>query len=338
MRIETTIIFMVLVSANLFSQSLHYRQILPGEVSFRGLSVPDDRIVWVSGSQGWTGLSVDGGKTWETKQVEGFVKSDFRTLYAFDEKKAVIANAGSPAVILITHDGGMTWKKVYEQDHPDAFIDGVDFWNEKEGLMYGDPIDGKMLLIRTSDGGSTWVETGETGRPLLAQGEASFAASGTGIRCFGDDKVMVATGGTVSRQFFSSDKGEHWTTMKTPIIQGRSSTGIFSMAYQGDSTGVIVGGDFQRDSLKQDQVFFTRDGGRTWLAPSPATRGYRECVEFISENVVIAVGPSGMDISKNGGASWLPFSEEKGFHVVRRARKGSLVIFAGAGAKVGFLQ
>ena len=95
MRKETAFIFMVLVSANLFSQSIVYRQILPVKVSFRRLSVPGDRIVWVSGSQGWTGLSVDGGKTWETKQVAGFEKSDFRTLYAFDEKKAVIANAGA---------------------------------------------------------------------------------------------------------------------------------------------------------------------------------------------------------------------------------------------------
>ena len=164
---------------------------------FRGLSVVDDHVAWLSGSKGWVGLTIDGGNTWAFSQVKGFEASDFRSLYAFDARRAVIANAGSPATILITDDGGKIWKSVHTNVHKSAFIDGVDFWNEKDGMMYGDPIDGKMLLLRSADSGLTWVAL--SGAPHLEKGEASFAASGTGIRCTGKREVIIATGGLVSR-------------------------------------------------------------------------------------------------------------------------------------------
>ena len=60
------------------------------------------------------------------------------------------------------------------------------------------------------------------------------------------------------------------------------------------------------------------------------TRGLRECVEFLSGKVVIATGPTGTDISYNSGVEWQPLSDEKGFHVVRKARKGKLVVVTGS--------
>jgi photosystem II stability/assembly factor-like uncharacterized protein len=303
--------------------------------SFRGLSVVDDRVAWIGGTNGWVGVSRDGGKEWKMQQVRGHEEKDFRSIYAFDSLTAVIANAGSPAYILRTEDGGRNWKTVYFNDHPDAFIDGVDFWNEKEGLIYGDPIGGRMLIIRTLDGGRTWKDADEQARPLLEDGEASFAASGTGVRCLKGGRIVVVTGGKVSRQFSSVDKGINWSAAKTPIIQGESTTGIFSIAFSG-MNGIIVGGDFKRDSLKTDHVFYSGDGGKTWIAPRRTTGGYRECVEFITEKIALAVGPGGLDITRDAGVSWSPLSAEKLFHVARKARSGSLVVIAGGDGRVGY--
>jgi photosystem II stability/assembly factor-like uncharacterized protein len=143
----------IFVSHFLFAQRIVTQKIFPEEVSTRGLSAVDDRVAWVGGSKGWVGHTSDGGSTWKTLQVKGFETSDFRSVYAFGAERAIIANAGSPANILITKDAGQTWKVIYTDTHADAFIDGVDFWNDTEGLMYGDPIDGRMLLIKTTDGG-----------------------------------------------------------------------------------------------------------------------------------------------------------------------------------------
>jgi photosystem II stability/assembly factor-like uncharacterized protein len=311
------------------------KSITNNTASFRGLSVVDDKIAWLSGSQGWVGNTVNGGESWNFNQVKGLEETDFRSLYAFDAQRAVIANAGSPAHILITNDGGKTWNTVYTNSHKDAFFDGMAFRNDKEGIVYGDPIDGKMLLLRTSDGGLTWKEIKDA--PALEKGEASFAASGTGIRCIGKNQIVISTGGVVSRLWISKDKGDNWTNLSTPIIQGESTTGIFSFA-QNNKALIIVGGDYLKESVTIKHNFYSIDGGKNWLAPAAPTRGYRECVEPITDKIVIATGPSGTDISYDNGITWKALSDEKGLHVVRKARKGSLVILAGGKGNVFVLK
>jgi photosystem II stability/assembly factor-like uncharacterized protein len=307
------------------------------EASFRGLSVVDNETAWVSGSKGYVGVTRDGGSNWKFLQVPGFEALDFRSIYAFDDRKAIIANAGAPANILITTDGGLIWKTVYTNSDTAAFIDGVDFWNEMEGLVYGDPIKGKMLLIKTSDGGFTWNELSLEERPILNEGEASFAASGTNIRCSGTREVFIATGGKVSRLWYSADKGSSWRSIAAPVIQGESATGIFSLARKGNKI-IIVGGNYLQDTLRVKHVFFSDNKGLTWNAPAKPTRGYRESVEYISGNLVATAGPGGIDLSRDGGKTWEAFSDEKYFHVLRKARKGSLVLVAGGKGKIGVMK
>jgi len=321
---------LLIVTSNVWSQSLSLKPFdISINSSFRGLSVVDDSVVWVSGSQGWVGKSLNGGNDWDFKQVPGFQKSEFRSLYAFNKNSAIIANSGSPANILITKDGGETWKTVYSNSHKDVFFDGVDFWNNANGIIYGDPIDGRMLLLTTNDGGNSWNEVPEKQRPQLNEGEASFAASGTGIRCYDKSRLLISTGGKVSRLFTTSNLGKWWKVYSPPIIQGESSAGIFSFAFRDKGNGIVVGGDYVRDTLATQHIFLTNDGGNTWAQPATPTRGYRECVEYISSTQVLAVGPKGIDISNNNGLDWTPLADEQGYHVVRKARHGNLVVVAG---------
>ena len=51
------------------------------KASLRGLSVVTDDVVWVSGSGGSVGRSVDGGESWIWKTVKGFEKIDFSFKY-----------------------------------------------------------------------------------------------------------------------------------------------------------------------------------------------------------------------------------------------------------------
>lgn len=301
--------------------------------SFRGLSVVDDSVAWVSGSQGTVLRTVNGGKTWKHIWVPGFEKADFRTLYAFDSLNALVGNAGSPAVLLRTADGGKTWTEVYRNAHPDAFLDGVDFWNGKQGMVYGDPINQHLLMLRTSDAGRTWLELPENERPKLDSGEASFAASGTNIRTWDKSKVLIATGGKISRLWFSANRGKNWKAIPVPMLQGKSSQGVFSVAVH-KKTWVLVGGDYLADTLRERHVWVSEDEGKSWRFPESPTGGYRECVELISENEWLATGPTGTERSLDAGKTWTPVSDERGFHVLRKARRGSLILFAGGKGKL----
>lgn len=304
------------------------------DASFRAISAVDEFMIWVSGSNGWFGKSINGGKNWNFSQVKDFEKLDFRSLYAFDANNAIIANAGSPAYILRTSDGGENWMITYFNDDPEIFIDGIDFWDQKHGIIHGDPVKGKMTLIETFDGGYTWLELPPENRPDMFKGEASFAASGTAIRCFGNQSAVVISGGVKSRLFLTSDAAKTWSIKEIPVIQGESGTGAFSVAVKNSDSLVVVGGDYLKESQMVDHVFYTMDGGNTWLKPETPTLGYRECVEYLDENSLIATGPTGTEISHDNGLNWFHFADAAGMHVIRKTRSGLLVVMAGKNGKI----
>ncbi len=300
-------------------------------ISFRALSVVDDSVIWVGGNNGKIGRSFDGGKTWKIKTITGFENSDFRSVYAFSKTSVIIATTSTPACVLRTSDGGKQWLQVYKSDNPLTFIDGIDFWDSESGIIYGDPIDNKMQILLTFDRGFNWKPLLKGNEPILDTGEASFAASGTTIRCIGEKDVLIATGGKNSRIFLPGENLQRWHSILTPVLRGKESQGIFSIACLNLKQMIIVGGDYLNETQAQNHVFYTKDGGKTWLYPKTPTKGYRECVEYLSPKIAVAVGPTGSELSKDGGKNWESIENGSNFHVIRKARNGNLVIAAGKG-------
>ena len=300
------------------------------KVSLRGLSVVNDKVIWVSGSNGMVGRSIDSGKTWKWLQVKDFEKTDFRDIEAFDENIAVIMGIDSPPYILRTVDGGQTWKLVYENKTKGMFLDAMEFWNEQSGIVIGDPINGKFFIARTFNGGNTWQNIPEKNYPVADSGEACFASSGTNIRKFGNDAACFVSGGLHSRLFIK-DK-----TIDLPIIQGKQTTGANSIAVKNKKTFIVVGGDFKSPDSTNENCVITNDGGSTWNYPSVAPHGYRSCVEFINKNNWITCGLNGVDITNDNGYTWKWISKES-FNVCRKAKKGKSVFFAGAKGVIGTL-
>jgi photosystem II stability/assembly factor-like uncharacterized protein len=337
--LKTTIFLLLLITTYAHAQKPQIHSVETNtKSSFRGLSVIDDSVAWVSGNKGWVGRTIDGGRTWKFSQVAGFEHCDFRSIYAFDAQNTVIANAGAPAYVLRTNNGGASWQKVYENVDSAAFIDGIDFRNKKDGLIYGDAINGRMLLVGSSDGGNTWIPYPISRKPLLKTDEASFAASGTCIKYAHRGRIIIATGGNISRLHLSQRDGKRWRTIPTPILQGQASTGIFSLLLLGKRHWLIAGGDYKREALIKDNLFYTYNGGKTWHAPKTTTRGYRECVAAANDNTLIAVGPGGFDISYDNGNLWEALYDETQYHVIRRSRKGKLMIAAGGNGKLSLIR
>ncbi|HYF30859.1 MAG TPA: oxidoreductase [Chitinophagaceae bacterium] len=306
------------------------------KTSIRGLSVVNDRIVWVSGSNGTIGRSLDGGITWKWSIVKGFEKRDFRDIEAFDATTAIVIAVAEPGNILKTIDGGETWKVVYENKTPGMFLDAMEFWNEQSGIVLGDPINGKFFITRTFDEGNTWTDIAYQNLPAADSGEACFAASGTNIRALDRDEACFVSGGKRSRLFWKGNP------IDLPIVQGTESAGANSIAVRdrkklrGSLHFVVVGGDFSKDSIADKNCFITSDGGKTWKAPQKPPHGYRSCVEYITDKRLITCGTTGVDVSSDGGMNWQLITR-KGFHVCRRAKEGSSVFLAGGNGRVGKL-
>jgi photosystem II stability/assembly factor-like uncharacterized protein len=297
--------------------------------SMRGLSVVDNNIIWVSGSNGTVGRSLDAGKTWKWMIVKGFEKNDFRDIEAFDKKTAVIMAVAEPAYILRTDNAGESWKVVFENKTKGIFLDAMEFWNDQSGIVIGDPVNDRFYIARTFDGGKTWRDIPENNKPIADKGEACFASSGTNIRKLNKSEAVFVSGG-LSAHFFIRNR-----RIKLPIIQGKESTGANSIAVKNSKTMIVVGGDFLKKDDNEKNCTITKDGGNSWFEPKIAPFGYRSCVEYLSNNKWITCGLSGADISTDNGETWTNFSKE-GFHVCRKAKKGKAVFFAGNG-RVGKL-
>lgn len=305
------------------------------KISLRGLSVANDNVIWTSGNKGTVGRSTNGGKTWKWINVKGFEKADFRDIEAFDANSAVIMAVGAedPAYILKTIDGGDSWKVVYENKTKGMFLDAMEFWNERAGIVIGDPIDGRFFITRSFDGGDSWQDIPMEKRPQADTGEACFAASGTNIRAMDRDEAIFVTGGRRSRIFGRNGPAD------LPMVQGKETTGANSIAIgdrykmKGGKRMIVVGGDFNADSSIEKNCFYTKDGGKTWLAPLIPPHGYRSCVEFLVNDHAFACGLNGVDHSTDGGKTWKLISTE-GFHVCRASKLGSAVYLAGANGRI----
>jgi len=326
------IFFTVLLFLFTYATKAQKIQILQdsSSVSIRGLSVVNNKIVWVSGSEGTVGKSLNGGLTWKWIKVKGFEKTDFRDIEAFNDKNAVIMGISEPAYILRTTDGGETWKTVYENRTKGMFLDAMEFWNEESGIAIGDPINNKFYITRTFDGGKTWQEIPPENYPVADSGEACFASSGTNIRKLNKQEAVFITGGFNSRMFIRDKK------IELPILKGQQTTGANSIAVKSEKIMIVVGGDFMHKDDTTKNCVITKDGGITFTVPKTAPHGYRSCVEYIDKTNWVSCGLNGTDYTNDDGKNWNWIGKES-FNVCRKAKYGNAVYFAGSGGRVGKL-
>lgn len=210
-------------------------------------------------------------------------------------------------------------KLVYKEAHPNVFYDAMVFWNDKEGIAIGDPTDDCMSVIITRDSGNTWTKITCDKLPRALDGEAAFAASDTNISIVGNH-TWVATGGKASRVLYSPDKGKTWEVFNTPIIQGKETTGMYSIDFYDALNGFAIGGDYTKPDANSANKISTNDGGKTWqLVAENKNPGYRSCVQYVPNSharQLVTVGFKGIDYSNDSGETWQHLSDE-GYCTIR---------------------
>jgi photosystem II stability/assembly factor-like uncharacterized protein len=298
--------------------------------SIRGLSVVNDHIAWISGSNGYIAITRDGGKNWAWKQVKGFEKAEFRSIEAFSDKEAIIMASGTPALILKTTNGGKNWHVKYRNTDTSYFLDAMNFTDRKHGVILGDPIRNKFLLLETNNYGETWQVINA---PEAISGEAAFAASGTCLRIT-TNTIDIASGGKAARHLYSKSPYQIWRSDNLLIAHGRQSQGAFSMSCD---KRVFVGGDYTNDKDTTDAACWRiAKNAHTWQT-STGLSGYQSCVELIKEHTYLSIGTSGSNISTNGGKVWVKINDGS-FNVCRKARHGNLVLLAGNKGRIAIFK
>ena len=323
MKRLTVFICYLFVSPYLFSQIITPITSNFFKTSMRGLYNVDENIIWASGTGGVV-MKTMNNKDWETFFNPKFQLLDFRDIHAFNENEAIIMSSGDGCEIYKTKDGGKTWLKVYENKEKGIFFDGMDFWDNKNGIAMSDPINEELYMIETKDGGETWQKV-TSNIPKTLKGEACFAASGTSIKCVGDSTVYIGTGGgEQSRVFMSFNRGKSWQVVNTPMRNGEAS-GIYALTFIDDKNGVAVGGNYIDSLSSVGNCIITSDGGKSWRKPKKSPKGYQSCVATNKNGTLIACGSLGIDISYDKGNNWKHISNDAYHSCVLNNNKGWLV-------------
>lgn len=298
--------------------------------SLRGLYALNDSIVWTSGSNGYVGHTEDAGTTWKFIQIPGYDSAEFRDIHVFDENTIIVMSSVQPASILKSIDGGKNWKEVYRNDRKDAFLDGMDFLDNK-GICIGDPIDGAFLLLKSTNKGEKWeaIYGAKVEDSIYA-----FAASGTGICIVEKRNIYFATGGKRALLYYSKNFGKSWMHAPVTMQQGDQSKGIFSIDFIDKNIGAAVGGDYtQPNDYTGNFTMLVRDGN-IWKMPlSTNPDGYRSCIKFLDPYTLIACGPTGVDVAHE--LNWKNYSLE-GFNTIAITPQKHIFL-AGNNGKIGIL-
>ncbi len=321
--------FLPLLLLSSFALAQFQPQVSGTHASLRGLSVVDSNVVWASGSGSTYLRTTNGGKTWTAATVPGAESLDFRGVKAFDANAAILMSAGpaeeGKAKIFKTTDGGKHWREVYSTNVAGVFLDAIAFWDKQHGVAVSDPVDGRFIILMTSDAGETWTGVPPSKIPAALPKEGAFAASNSALTVQGKDKAWFGTGGAgTGRVFYSRDRGQSWSVVATPVKADNPASGIFSLAFRDGEHGVAVGGDYQHATVSSANIAVTSDAGKTWISAASAPPLYFSAVAYVpksSGKKLIAVGSAGSAQSNDGGLHWEKVGSD-GFNAVGFAASG----------------
>lgn len=264
-------------------------------------------------------------------QIPGM--EDFRDVHLQNSGSCIFMNSGKNGIIyLVARNGQLT----PVLDTAGIFLDGMAFWEDGQGIVMGDPMNDKFFLARTVDNGSTWRAFTPKTMPRVLEGEAAFAASGTGIQTIGDSTIYFVTGGgPKARLFCSFDRGENWVVKDTPIKSG-GSFGIYSTYFLNEQEGYVIGGSYQDSTYNKGICMYTSNGGESWSNRSKGLLGYCSCIQGTKDGkLLVATGRMGTFYSSTKGKNWRLLTNEPFYtcsvsdtRIILLGRNGKLKAFS----------
>lgn len=312
-----------------FSQQIESSKIiLNDKISIRAIEIYDNKV-WYSGTDSKFGY-VDLKNSKNQKHIRlSEKKLQFRTL-GQDKKSFYAINIESPAEFFKIDKKSLKYEVVFRDTVKTAFYDALHFVNDKLAYTFSDADKDSKLKLAKFDNGKWAMLKNDV---VLNEGEAAFAASNTNISST-KNYVWIATGGKASRILKLNFKNNQFKIFNTPVIQGESSQGIYSIDFSDDTFGIAVGGDYTKQEANINNIATTNDGGETWqIQASGQNAGYTTCVKIKPNSKgkeIISVGDRHISYSSDFGKTWKKISEEKGLFVCEWVDQNT-VVFAGNG-------
>jgi photosystem II stability/assembly factor-like uncharacterized protein len=233
---------------------------------------------WIAGDSGIIYRTTNGGVTWSrqttpiTKHLYAVTFIDTLRGWAF----------GLYGYVLHTEDGGNNWSVQYH--FPDSLwiMDGI-FKDSITGWVCGYSGSAQGKIYKTTDGGDTWI----------------LQNPGTNGNFYGIDFYDLNLGWAVTSGLGivtnTTNGGSNW------FPQLVIDYSLLDVKFADASNGWVVGGENDGRSA----IFYSSDGGITWIEQNNPTYNELWAVSASSNNEAYAVGRYGTILhTSDGGNNW----------------------------------
>lgn len=207
----------------------------------------------------------DGGKTWIPVDYKGpyvkglcaidIVKEQYINHGKIDYKIHIYAvgRVGSPANMMVSHDGGETWTSNSMNNDCKMLFD-IKMFDKNYGFVCAasdeDMEKSNALILKTRDGGKTWKKVYQSNRPFEGTWKASFPTKEVGyvtIQSYNPNPNVKQ-----QRIAKTTDGGETWQEINLVADAGAREFGIGFIDENHGFVGTMNTG------------YETKDGGKTW--------------------------------------------------------------------------
>lgn len=248
----------------------------------QNVSIPSAQVAWAAGYDGAAqgacsdvAVTSNGGTTWTPRVVTGTTGLAISMITAADANTAWVAmykSTGGTQGVYKTTDGGATWARQTTAPFTNAasFPDIIYFWDANNGVVMGDPINGKFEIYHTSDGGTTWVVVDPATLPAVTTGEYGYTSNCT---VYGDHIWFGTNKGHV---YHSPDKGLTWTATAPVGMTGKNTWPAMKDALNGYCQKYMSAADTVGLLDK------TTDGGATYTAATYSGQLFNGGLEFVA--------------------------------------------------------
>lgn len=209
--------------------------------------------------------TTDGGKTWKPVEYEGpyvkglcaidVVKEQYINHGEIDYKYHIYAvgRVGSPANMMVSHDGGKTWKSRSMNTDCKMLFD-IKMLDKNTGYVCAassaDVSYSNALVLKTTDGGKTWKNVYQSRRPFETTWKMSFPTEKVGyvtIQSYNPNPAIDQ-----QRVAKTTDGGKTWKELDlVKDARGRE----FGVGFIDENTGYVG---------TMNSGYKTTDGGKTW--------------------------------------------------------------------------
>ncbi|MBS1492618.1 MAG: choice-of-anchor J domain-containing protein [Bacteroidetes bacterium] len=278
-----------------------YEQTSGVTTALYSVSAPDINNAWIAGAGGKVLRTTNGG-TWAA--VTSPDANDQYCIWGISATTAITTSSSASATFVYrTTNGGTNWTQVFTQTG--GFMDGFYFKDANNGIMYGDPVGGRLQVWRTTNGGANWDSTGQN----ITTTAAGWNNAMTGL----GDNVWIGTNTT--NVYKTTNFGTSWTAGTAIQANG------YSLYFSSPTNGYLGGAELNT----------TTNGGTSWSAMTSIGTGNISGITPSNTKVFMTRQATTVNVTTNNGAAWtVAYTSPAGgnYYHITTARTGSPYLYA----------